>query len=1125
LKAEGIILAENYFITNKSEAKLKNRINALIPCSGELKFLVGFFYFSGITQLYEALKENTDVVLKILVGLNVDRLNYELVELGGVKDRDDDMTLLREYLNSVVKALNNDEFDTKEFYEQAEFFVRLILDGRLIIRKTREPNHSKLYLFKAKGEAAVWSSSKYITGSSNLTRAGLSEQGELNVEIGDFGTSEAEEYFDELWLTAVQITEKPEFKNRLLNTIKTKTIYAEPTPYEAYAYILKTYLDLQTGVEIKEHILELLERAGYRKYRYQTDAVTLAVKMLKDYNGVIISDVVGLGKSIIAGMVARHLDTKGVIICPPGLIGGVDDKGNYTGWKKYTHDFELEGWAVESSGKLEKIFNMVQKHSSFDTVIIDEAHRFRNQDTADYQTLSNICRGKKVILLTATPFNNTPADIFSLLKLFSIPGKSSLSLDGNLEGEFRRYNYNFKRLSNIRKNYSSPDRKKRAEAKRDYEILFGEGSIDIENVKERTAQLASSMRHRISAVTIRRNRIDLTQDPTYSKEVIALSKVQDPREVFFELTPEQSDFYDRAINEYFGQDGSFTGAIYRPFIYEKGLNLSEDDLDEETNREILAQANLYDFMRRLLVKRFESSFGAFCSTIQTFRNVHEQVLTFISNTDGKYILNRKLLLKLNQEQDEDEINKALAEYGKWLGSTVNPRNERIYEVDSFIDKELFLSHIKADLALFDNILKELRELKLVENDPKVQQLAELLEQVIAMRGSPEEPKRKVVVFSEYIDTVSHIENYLNSHPVFKDKVLSVKGYLPQAHNVKVLSNFDVGYQDQDDNYDVLLSSDKMSEGFNLNRAGAVINYDIPWNPTRVIQRVGRINRISRKVFDELYIYNFFPTVKGSTIVKSREIASQKMFLIHNTLGEDAKIFDAEEEPTASALYSRLQKNPDELESESFLTTIKRKYQEIDEDTRNKIKSFPPRLKVAKEFGKKELLVFFKRGGSIFVREKPENAKAKETTFAEALPRVECQQQEPRLELSDSFWLDYQEVKDIKSSAVVARSEISLEKKAIANLQTIRNSKNEAFKPYFHFVNDLLEDAIDYKTLSDFTMRRLANLKHNDVLQTVKEIENLKQELGENYLEDVKKRARLVGREVIIAVENQAEEVL
>lgn len=141
-------------------------------------------------------------------------------------------------------------------------------------------------------------------------------------------------------------------------------------------------------------------------------------------------------------------------------------------------------------------------------------------------------------------------------------------------------------------------------------------------------------------------------------------------------------------------------------------------------------------------------------------------------------------------------------------------------------------------------------------------------------------------------------------------------------------NFDASYERQEDKYDILLSSDKISEGFNLNRAGMVINYDIPWNPVRVIQRVGRINRISKKVFDGLYIVNFFPTEKGAELVRSREIAGSKMFLIHNTLGEDAKIFDIDEEPTPAGLYERIRQNPDKMEEESFYTKMLKRFLEV-----------------------------------------------------------------------------------------------------------------------------------------------------------------------------------------------------
>lgn len=107
----------------------------------------------------------------------------------------------------------------------------------------------------------------------------------------------------------------------------------------------------------------------------------------------------------------------------------------------------------------------------------------------------------------------------------------------------------------------------------------------------------------------------------------------------------------------------------------------------------------------------------------------------------------------------------------------------------------------------------------------------------------------------------------------------------------------------------------------LNRAGMVINYDIPWNPVRVIQRLGRINRISKKVFDKLYIMNFFPTEKRPSTSVQKEIAQNKMFMIHNTLGEDSKIFDIDEEPSPAGLYQKLTQNPETGDEESFYTKI------------------------------------------------------------------------------------------------------------------------------------------------------------------------------------------------------------
>lgn len=152
------------FITNSKTKKLKNRLNELITKSEELKFLVGFFYFSGIRELYESLQKNTSVALKVLVGLNIESTIHGILEYADNSiGFSDDERIYRLY-NSIKKSINTEAFDNSEFYEQVRFFIEMIKQGRLLIRKTYEPNHAKLYIFKLQ-ESQIARNSLFITGS------------------------------------------------------------------------------------------------------------------------------------------------------------------------------------------------------------------------------------------------------------------------------------------------------------------------------------------------------------------------------------------------------------------------------------------------------------------------------------------------------------------------------------------------------------------------------------------------------------------------------------------------------------------------------------------------------------------------------------------------------------------------------------------------------------------------------------------------------------------------------------------------------------------------------------------------------------------------------------------------
>jgi len=1107
-------MPQNFITNNTHQLSLKERLNTLIGVCDELKFLVGFFYFSGWKEVYESLQTQPDVKLKLLVGLQVDKLlNQVIVEHGNYEESLPGDEAFERFISSLTLALDTDEVDTEAFHQQVFFFLDMLATGRLQIRKTDKPNHSKLYLFKLQEQQArvQGMQGSFITGSSNFTGAGLSGQQEFNVEIRDYGFSTAESYFDDLWDNATKITEDQKRKEIVIELVKNKSLIADVTPFEAYALVLKTFLDLQEQNLIRSEVIELL-RSNYSEFSYQVDAVNQALNIINEYGGVIIADVVGLGKSVIASMIAKSIDKKTLILCPPGLIGNKDEK---TGWYEYANNFNLN-CNVRSKGELEKIAEGID-NSHFEVVIVDEAHSLRNQDTYDYDALKKICQGKKVILMTATPFNNSPADIFSLLKFFLIPGNTNLAIDGNIENLFTDYKNVFDKLSYISKYHNWKRTKatevdKKEKAKRYHNILFGSEKIDLKLVRTRTKELANTIKHLISPVVIRRNRLDLQNDIQYNREIGTLSEVENPTEMFYELTAEQSKFYDKVLSEYFGEDGRFTGAIYRPFAY------TGTDGSESTQ-----QTNLYDFMRRLLVKRFESSFGAFASSVNRFLTVHKLAIQFVEKTGGRYILDRDLLEELVVEKDNDTIEDKLNDFENQLSK--RSKNNTVYEIKTFINEgKTFLSDINKDIKLFEEIKSELARLEIVDNDPKRDAIYNQIVEILNKVPTKNEPKRKVLVFSEYVDTVKHLKPFMESK--FGNRLLVCDGNISKQLHSELNSNFNAQYKyENTDNFDVLITSDKLSEGFNLNRAGAIINYDIPWNPTRVIQRVGRINRIGIKVFDKLNIYNFFPSERGKDLVQVRLIAEQKMYMIHNALGEDSKIFDPLEEPSASGLFKKLNSLPQEEGNENIATSIRNRYEVIKNEypeVVEKIATLPNRVKTAKEGNLNQLCLLMKRGLCLYPRLVGDTAideiKVNDITLEEYIELIQCDFETPKLPLSDKFWKPYQLAKEIKKANFPAPVANSLEAKALTNLkQALPKLANEP--ELFEFNKTLITDLRKYRTLSDYILRRLGSISvENNFPDWKEELQAIMRYIGKDYLIRLLEAVGEQKNEVVIAIE-------
>ena len=884
---------DGQFITNKENSPvLSDIINSILPKCDNAYFLVGYFYFSGFAELHEKLR---NVHLRILVGLEVER-NI----INGIKEVENFTTtnksrgqLRNDFYDSFVDIFNNtDFFDSEEQMEKFRLFLDKIENGTLEIRKTLDPNHAKLYLFENReenNECGMYPGTM-ITGSSNLSVTGLKKRLELNVVLRDKPSyTEGKEVFDELWKTSVSIVDDEhltEFKDKVVEHIWYEKLYS---PYKMFVRVLHEYFNIPTD----ENILTPSDITNdvYANLKYQTDAVQLALNSIKNHEGVIISDVVGLGKSVIASTVARNLRLRTIIICPPHLKPQ---------WDEYKDQFGFTA-TVFSAGKIEDAINhyrmIVQPQEKF-LIIVDEAHKYRNEYTLDYSILHDLCMGNKVMLLTATPFNNRPEDIYAMLKLFQIPSKSTLKTVENLGAAFKELISRYKQL---------------ADAQR-------KNSLSVAEVKKEADEIAKSIRSIIAPLVVRRSRLDLEEIPEYREDL----KQQDITPVIPEA-PEQLEYdlgdmqelYVRTLNlispseKEFKKNESnpdfryYKGARYKPTDYIVEDKALRDKLDKELEEKmgtdlgmlIGRQGNVSMFMRRMLVRRYESSVAAFRESLASMIESSERILKWIETRDKVPVYKKGILPDVDdfyQTTDDDlseEITEAFEKY----------ENRGFFEIDmSYIKRDAFIGDINADLQLLKDIRSEWfsetangSNKFAIKFDYKLDAFRRLLKE-----QREKDPARKIIVFTEFADTADYLGEALanDNLGVFK---YSSKDASP-ANKETIRANFDAGMkpQYQRNDYQILIATDAISEGYNLHRAGTIFNYDIPYNPTRVIQRIGRINRINKKMFDKLYIYNYFPTDIGEAEIRSKQISTLKMAMIHAIMGEDTKALTSEEELNA-----------------------------------------------------------------------------------------------------------------------------------------------------------------------------------------------------------------------------------
>ncbi|MDD2229772.1 MAG: helicase-related protein [Candidatus Cloacimonetes bacterium] len=1073
-------------ITNQGEF-LNEIIRDIVPCSENLYFLVGYFYFSGFEEIY---KEVGDKHLKILVGMNIEKdLSNNIKEYFVLQELNQSrLEIKQNYYKSFVEIFNDtDYFDSDERITAFRMFLEKIKNGTLEIKKTATPNHAKMYLFEHKADHAQGGNlpGTMITGSSNLTLSGLKVQGEINVILYT-EYKDGKKIFDDLWKTAIDIATEAditEFTEEVIKKIWYEKLYA---PYLFYVRVLHEYFSIQGKQDIL--LPSQITKGKYFNLQYQVDAIKKALLVLEEHNGALIADVAGLGKSIIASAVAYNLGKKVIIIAPPHL---------YEQWDKEYRTLFAFTAVVFGSGSVHKALEHLQYVWDDEEVliIVDEAHKYRNEDTDDYIRLHQLCQGNKVLLLTATPFNNRPQDIFSMIKLFQIPSRSTIRTVDNLS-------YRFTELT---KEYKDINRKRKDKTLSGIEL------------KKRINDLAQQIRFIMEPIIIRRSRIDLDKIDLY-REDLERQKVKyvipEPPIIKEYFLGDLTQLYLSTLNKIASEDGTgFIGARYKSAHYIEDLEKFRKSITNE-NADVesigVAQTNLAKFMRRLLVGRFESSVNAFGKTLESMIQSMEGIKEYYEKLQkvpiykkGKMPLPDDLLFDLNDDalaeiEDysfEEELKK---EFDK--GLVFIPAQEL---------KAEFIVDLNHDIDLLKEIQKDWFGKGSCE-DPKLDSFKlEIIKQL------KEDPDRKIVVFSEYTDTAKYVFDNIKDDPIINAIYYSSS----ESDNVRktIKENFDASSKVQKDDYNIIIATDALSEGINLNRAGTVFNYDIPYNPTRVIQRVGRINRIGKMLFEKLYIYNYFPTDIGEGHINIREISTLKKAMIDALLGEDTQVL-TDEEQLVSYFHEEYNKALENQESESWDAQYQNEYQRIlnnKPEILDKASAIEHRCRARRTVKKDRagVLVFGKKGEDFTFRLGTSNTESEAITAEEALKLFKAELTEKPQAVSATFDAIYQ---NTKKYMYVTKSKIATQGKRAQNLNKLKALINEVPEQK-DYLQDLYTVAKELNALPDGVYNIIRKIDTNTI---DKDIKVLMEEVPHGYLDKIIKAAKKIdeGTESLILSE-------
>ena len=987
------------FLTNEYGNVLEDRLNEiLLNKIKHFDILVGYFKSSGFYKIYDSLEDVDEV--RILMGLNSNNIMELTSYIGDQQTIISSKEIRNIYTNNAIKDLENSE-DSLIVEKGIQQFIEYVENKKIKIRVYPYKDiQAKLYIM-TEGNSQE-NIGKLITGSSNFTSDKLVEQLEFNIELdsrSDIGF--AKYRFNQLWDDAIDVSDC------YLEVAKKSWMREDITPYELYLKCLYEYFKEEINQD-KVSDMGLGIPDDFMKLEYQLHAVIRAEKILETYNGVFISDVVGLGKTYICAMLMKRLRGKKLVICPPTL------KSN---WERILLEFDVAA-RVESGGKIDTIVE--EDLNQYKYIFIDEAHRYRNDNSKTYAKLHEICKGKKIVLISATPYNNGINDIKGLIGLFQDLGNSNIIPNqSNLDSVFQKWT---KQLTNVQN-------------------VYGRESIEY---RKKSQEISKELRQLIlNNIMVRRTRNEIKK--YYSKDLeakgLTFPTLNTPRRIVYQYKNRQNEIFDETVDILL----NMTYARYIPFLYLKNPNPG-------TNRRLIGQHNIKAFMKNVLMKRLESSFYAFKESIKRFIDIYEKFIVMYKN-GAIYVGNNYDIYKLIDSGDFENLDELTA-------------SNKLTKIKIELFKDSFLEDLNYDLLALKKIESLWREDCVAnETDPKLLACTNELKVNKLLKNN------KIIIFTESKDTANFVYEYILNNIETKTVLFTGNSNETLREIIKKNFNPDESVNEQKDDFRILITTDVLSEGISLHRANTVINYDLPWNPTRVMQRVGRINRVGTE-FPEIFVYNFFPSDNVRTHLTLEENVTTKIQAFHNILGEDCKYLTEYEEINnynifGEQLYDKLNSKDSLIEDvDEISEDLTLKYLNVIRDIRDndielymKIKQLPKKIRCAKHLNQKGTLTFLRDGTSkkFFLSK---NSVSNELDFYDAIKLLESDENVKGYKISESYYSNLSTNKKHYMNSINRNSVNTIIRKSSANTNEIIKSLNQAKKD---------------KTLTDL------DLKHIDVL--------------------------------------------